>query len=263
MPLAIVIMAAGKGTRMKSDLAKVLHQANGRPVIEYVLEKSETLGPEKIVLIVGHQADKVKEATKHYPVEWALQEPQLGTGHAVMQAEGNLCSFRGDILILSGDAPLVNIATLRELIARHRMENAAATVLTACLHDPSGYGRIVRYGNSDTVSGIVEHKDASPEELLVREINSGVYVFRTDTLFSSLKQITNNNAQQEYYLTDVFSVCFEKGEKVCAFQTANADEIKGINTLEQLREAERLLLQEGLQSEMHQASGLMDDAEKS
>lgn len=241
MSLAIVIMAAGKGTRMKSDQAKVLHKANGRPVIEYVLEKSETLEPEKIVLIVGHQADSVKEATKKYPVEWALQEPQLGTGHAIMQAERPLHSFTGDILILSGDAPLVNITTLRNLIQSHRRENAAATVLTARLKDPSGYGRIVRSGQSNTVSKIVEHKDASPEELLVEEINSGVYVFRSDILFDALQQITNNNAQEEYYLTDVFSVCFGKKEKVCAFETANADEIKGINTVEQLREAESLL----------------------
>lgn len=248
MSLAIIIMAAGKGTRMKSDLAKVLHKANGRPVIEYVLEKSVHLGPEKIVLIVGHQSEKVKEATSNYPVEWAVQEPQLGTGHAVMQAEGYLGSFQGNILILSGDAPLVNISTLRNLIDQHHRENAAATVLTACLDDPSGYGRIVRHGSSNTVSRIVEQKDASPEELLVNEINSGVYVFRANTLFSALKQITNDNAQGEYYLTDVFSVCFRKGEKVCAFQTARADEIRGINTAEQLREAEKLLRPDTLYS---------------
>ena len=245
MSLAIIIMAAGKGTRMKSDLAKVLHKVNERPVIEYVLDKSEILNPEKIVLIVGHQAEKVKDATKNHPVEWALQEPQLGTGHAVIQAEEHLCSFQGNILILSGDAPLVNVSTLKHLIDRHRLENAAATVLTADLKDPSGYGRIIRYGDSNIVSKIVEHKDASPEELLVTEINSGVYVFKADTLFGSLKKITNDNAQQEYYLTDVFSVCFGKEEKVCAFRTANADEIKGINTVEQLREAEKLLLQGG------------------
>lgn len=241
MSLAIIIMAAGKGTRMKSDLAKVLHKANGRPVIEYVLEKSSALNPEKIVLIVGHQADRVKAATKKYPVEWVPQEPQLGTGHAVMQAKQSLLSFQGDILILSGDAPLVNISTLRQLIESHRMEHAAATVLTADLRDPSGYGRIIRNGKSNTISRIVEHKDASSTELLVREINSGIYVFRKDTLFNSLKKITNNNAQQEYYLTDVFSICFGNGEKVSAFKTANANEIKGINTIEQLREAEKLL----------------------
>ncbi len=241
MPLAIIIMAAGKGTRMKSDLAKVLHKANGRPVIEYVLEKSQSLGPEKTVLIVGHQSERVKEATKKHPVEWALQEPQLGTGHAIMQAEKPLHSFTGDILILSGDAPLVNTVTLRNLIESHRKENAAATVLTAMLKDPSGYGRIVRSGQSNTVSRIVEHKDASPEELLLEEVNSGVYVFKADTLFDALRNITNNNAQEEYYLTDVFSVFFGKGEKVCAYTTDNAHEIKGINTVEQLREAESLL----------------------
>ena len=242
MSLAIIIMAAGKGTRMKSDLAKVLHKVNGRPVIEYVLEKSTALAPDKIVLIVGHQADKVKEATANFPVEWALQEPQLGTGHAVMQAEEHLRSFPGDILILSGDAPLVSNSTLKDLIDNHRIENAAATVLTAHLENPSGYGRIIRYKNSNTVSKIVEHKDATPEELLVKEINSGIYVFKADILFRSLHQITNDNAQQEYYLTDVFSVCFGKGEKVYAHRTENADEIKGINTVEQLREAEKLLL---------------------
>ncbi|UZJ41075.1 sugar phosphate nucleotidyltransferase [Prosthecochloris sp. SCSIO W1101] len=242
MSLAIIIMAAGKGTRMKSDLAKVLHRVNGRPVIEYVLEKSTALVPDKIVLIVGHQADKVKEATANFPVEWALQEPQLGTGHAVIQAEEHLHSFPGDILILSGDAPLVSISTLKDFIDNHRTENAAATVLTAHLENPSGYGRIIRHKDSNTVSRIVEHKDATPEELLVKEINSGVYVFKADVLFRSLHQITNDNAQQEYYLTDVFSVCFGNGEKVCALQTENADEIKGINTVEQLKEAEKLLL---------------------
>ena len=241
MSLAIIIMAAGKGTRMKSDLAKVLHKANKRPVIEYVLETASALDPEKIVLIVGHQAEKVKHATKQYRIEWALQKPQHGTGHAVMQAEQSLRSFQGDILILSGDAPLVNVVTLRQLIDHHRKEHAAATVLTADLQDPSGYGRIIRNGESNGVSRIVEQKDASSEELLVQEINSGVYVFRAAVLFNSLKKITKNNAQQEYYLTDVFSICFGKGEKVSAYKTANADEIKGINTVEQLREAERIL----------------------
>ncbi len=251
MSLAIVIMAAGKGTRMKSDLAKVLHKANGRPIIEYVLEKSQTLDPEKIVLIVGHQADRVKAATKKYSVEWALQQPQHGTGHAVMQAEEPLHDFPGDILILSGDAPLVDITTLRRLIESHGAENAEATVLTADVTDPSGYGRVIRHNNSASVAKIVEHKDALPEELLVREINSGVYLFRADTLFSALKKINNNNAQGEYYLTDVFSICFDEGKKVTAFKTANADEIKGINTTEQLREAENILMRE---RELHGAN---------
>ena len=241
MPLAIIVMAAGKGTRMKSDQAKVLHKANGKTLIEHVIEKSKSLDPDSIVLIVGHQAEKVMEATLHHDVQWALQEPQLGTGHAVMQAEEHLGSFPGDIIILSGDAPLVSISTLNNLVESHRRENAAATVLTASLDNPAGYGRIIRRNNSSTVSKIVEHKDALPEELAVREINAGMYVFKAATLFDSLKKITNDNAQNEYYLTDVFSICFRNGEKVSAFQTADADEIKGINTVDQLREAEEIL----------------------
>lgn len=241
MSLAIIIMAAGKGTRMKSDMAKVLHEANGRPIVEYVLDKSVSLKPEKIVLIVGHQAEKVKKATATFPVEWALQEPQLGTGHAVMQAENALKGFTGDILILSGDAPMVRQTTLESLLESHRKENAAATVLSAELGDPSGYGRIIRHGDGGSVLKIVEHKDASGEELAVKEINSGVYVFRAGILFDALQSITNDNAQAEYYLTDVFSICFRKGLKVSAFKTGDADEIKGINTREQLLEAEKLL----------------------
>ncbi len=242
MALAVIIMAAGKGTRMKSDLPKVLHRANGRPLVQYVLDTALSLDPEKIVLIVGHQAELVKEATARYRIIAALQEPQLGTGHAVMQTESLLNDFNGEVLILSGDAPLVNAETLQELIAFHRSSHAAATVLTAELNDPTGYGRVIRELNSDHVLKIVEQKDASEQELVVREINSGVYVFDTRMLFDALGQINTNNAQKEYYLTDVFGICFECGQKVCAFKTDNPDEILGINTPEQLVEAERLLL---------------------
>jgi UDP-N-acetylglucosamine pyrophosphorylase len=241
MPLAIVIMAAGKGTRMNSDLPKVLHCANGRPVVDYVIEKSKALGPERLVLVVGHQAEKVREATKHHPVSYALQEPQLGTGHAVMQTEPLLEDFDGDVLILSGDAPLVTGTTLNALLDVHRSSRAIASVLTADLDDPSGYGRIIRNNGTDEVLKIVEQKDASPEERCVTEINSGVYVFDARELFSALHRITNHNAQKEYYLTDVFGICFSGGKKVCAFKVSNADEIRGINTPEQLREAEQLL----------------------
>ena len=242
MALAVIIMAAGKGTRMKSDLPKVLHRVNGRPLVEYVLDAALSLDPEKIVVIVGHQAELVKEATARYKIIAALQEPQLGTGHAVMQTKAFLNDFNGEVLILSGDAPLVNAETLRELIAFHRSRHAGATVLTAALNDPTGYVRVIREFNSDSVLKIVEQKDASEKELAVREINSGVYVFDTRMLFEALGQINTNNAQQEYYLTDVFGICFECGQKVCAFKTDNPDEILGINTPEQLVEAERLLI---------------------
>ncbi|KZK73637.1 MAG: hypothetical protein A3K90_08470 [Pelodictyon luteolum] len=243
MSLAIVIMAAGKGTRMKSDLPKVLHKAAGRALIEHVILKSESLKPDTIILIVGHKAELVRDAVRHFQVTCALQEPQQGTGHAVMQAEAALEGFRGEVLILSGDAPLFTEETLRTLISFHRETGAAATVLTADLHNPTGYGRIIRNTGTDSVRKIVEEKDASEEEKAVQEINSGVYVFNAHTLFSSLKEITTDNAQAEYYLTDVFGVCFQKGLRVAAWKTPNPDEIHGINTPEQLLHAERLLLQ--------------------
>ena len=154
MALAIIIMAAGKGTRMNSDLPKVLHHANGRPLIEYVLDTSLALDPDKVVMIIGHQAEKVKTAIERYGVSTALQEPQLGTGHAVMQAEDQLRDFEGEVLILSGDAPLVNIQTLKKLIVFHQSRYAAATVLTADISDPTGYGRVIRQENSDSVRKI-------------------------------------------------------------------------------------------------------------
>ncbi|NTV02721.1 MAG: NTP transferase domain-containing protein [Chlorobiaceae bacterium] len=241
MSLAVVIMAAGKGTRMKSDLPKVLHPANGRPVVEYVIEKSLSLEPESVVLVVGHQADLVRQATSRFPVSYALQQPQLGTGHAVMQTEPLLKEFDGEVIILSGDAPLFTGSTLRGLLEFHRSRNAVATVLTADMDDPTGYGRIIRNQGGEEVLRIVEQKDASDEEKAVTEINSGVYVFDARELFAALKGITNTNAQQEYYLTDVFGICFGKGLKVCAFKVGDPNEIRGINTPEQLREAELLL----------------------
>lgn len=242
MALAIIIMAAGKGTRMQSELPKVLHQVNKRPLVDYVLETAQSLDPEKIVLVVGHQAELVVNAVARFKVAVAVQEPQLGTGHAVMQTETELHNFNGEILILSGDAPLVNAETLKRLIAFHRSAEAVATVLTAQLDDPTGYGRVVREINSDSVLKIVEQKDASEEERALKEINSGVYVFNKRALFEALGQITTNNAQKEYYLTDVFAVCFGNKEPVCAFMTDNANEILGINTPQQLLEAERLLV---------------------
>ncbi len=244
MSLAVVIMAAGKGTRMKSDLPKVLHTANNRPVVEYVIEKSLSMEPQSVVLVVGHKADLVRKATERFPVSYALQEPQLGTGHAVMQTEPLLGGFEGEVLILSGDAPLFTTRTLRELLAVHRAGKAAATVLTAEIDDPTGYGRVIRNDDTDNVLRIVEQKDATDEEKAVREINSGVYVFDAQELFSALKGITNTNAQKEYYLTDVFGICFRQGKKVCAFRVDDPNEIRGINTPEQLREAEALLLTE-------------------
>ncbi|MFQ3597936.1 MAG: sugar phosphate nucleotidyltransferase [Chloroherpetonaceae bacterium] len=241
MSLSVLIMAAGKGTRMKSDLAKVLHVLNRRPMIHYVLDTAFALNPQKVVLIIGHQADSVKEATQSYCVEYALQSPQLGTGHAVMQAESALKDFEGDTMILSGDVPLTQAKTLMQLLETHRTKKAVATVLTAVLEDPTGYGRVIR-GEQGDVLKIVEHKDASPAELAIKEINSGIYVFNKQKLFDALKQISNNNAQGEYYLPDVFKIFFSNGERIAAVSATNFDEIRGINTPEQLKEAEAILL---------------------
>ncbi len=241
MALAVLIMAAGKGTRMKSELAKVLHALNARPMIHYVLDTAFALNPDKVVLIVGHQAEAVKEATKGYCVDYALQSPQLGTGHAVMQAESALSNFDGEVVVLSGDVPLTKVETLMQLLNTHRKKNAVATVLTAVLENPTGYGRVIR-GEQGDVLKIVEHKDASPAELAITEINSGIYVFNKQKLFDALKKISNNNAQGEYYLPDVFKIFFAQGERIAAIPAPNFDEIRGINTPEQLKEAEAVLL---------------------
>ncbi|MCS7012386.1 MAG: sugar phosphate nucleotidyltransferase [Chloroherpetonaceae bacterium] len=239
--LAIVVMAAGKGTRMKSDLAKVLHPLLNRPMIDYVLDAALQLSPKKVVLIVGHQAERVKQATAAFKVEYALQSPQLGTGHAVMQAEPLLSCFNGDVMVLSGDAPLITAATLQKLWAYHCKENAVATVLTAIVEDPTGYGRIIRSHSTSRIVKMVEHKDASPEERAVREINSGVYVFQKKPLFEALRCIRNDNAQQEYYLPDVFNIFLAEDLPVAALTTESPDEICGVNTPEQLQEAEAIL----------------------
>jgi len=239
--LAVVIMAAGKGTRMKSDLAKVLHPLLSRPMIDYVLETAQSLQPKKIVLIVGHQAEAVKEKTRYARIEYAMQEVQLGTGHAVMQAEEALADFEGNVLVLSGDTPLVTTATLQKLIEHHEKEQAVATVLSAHLDNPTGYGRIIRSADGKRIIKMVEHKDASPEERLVSEINSGIYVFKKRELFSALRCIKNDNAQKEYYLPDVFNVFLEQGLPITALVTESFEEICGVNTPEQLQEAENIL----------------------
>ncbi|NTW50944.1 MAG: NTP transferase domain-containing protein, partial [Chlorobiales bacterium] len=244
MGLAIAIMAAGKGTRMKSDLAKVLHPVCNRPMIEHVIETSQALHPDTIVLIVGHQAERVKEATEKFGVKFALQEPQLGTGHAVMQIEPVLKGFSGDIIILSGDVPLITKETLEKMLSLHRERGAVATVLTTTLDDPTGYGRVIRDASGQNVLKIVEHKDATEAERQINEINSGIYVFEKTALFDALSRIDNNNTQKEYYLPDVFKIFFAEGKKITALLSENFSEIRGINTVDQLAEAEAVLLKQ-------------------
>ncbi|NOX38118.1 MAG: NTP transferase domain-containing protein [Calditrichaeota bacterium] len=238
--LSTVILAAGKGKRMKSDLPKVLHPLNGRPMIHYVIDVAEAIGSEKIVLIVGHKKEMVMEATRERPVEYVVQEQQLGTGHAVLQTRPLFENYNGSILVLSGDVPLLQASTLKRLIDIHQKERPLATLLTANMEDPTGYGRIVR-DERGFVKQIVEEKDASPEIKQIKEINVGIYIFESQPLFETLPLIKNDNQQGEYYLPDVIKIYVDRGEKIAAVLTPDVEETHGINNVEQLRHAEAIL----------------------
>jgi len=241
--LAVVIMAAGKGTRMNNpNMAKVMYTINHRPMVDYVIDLAIQLRASKIIAIVGWKKETVIHhyAGSHKPVVFVEQSPQLGTGHAVMQAEDELSDFAGDILVLSGDVPLLRFATVSSLIAHHRAKEASATILTAILDEPTGYGRIIRRPDG-IVTRIVEQKDATEVERAEKEINSGIYVFNKKGLFESLKHIKPENAQHEYYLTDVFAYFWRHHYPVHAIKADDVREIQGINTPEQLEGARRLI----------------------
>ena len=241
--LNVIVLAAGKGTRMKSDLPKVAHPICGVPMVEQVLRVLDRLNPKpsSIYTVVGHQKTVVIDILKHRPnVTFVEQTEQKGTGHAVLQVKPFLSQTEGDSLVVCGDTPLISTDTLSTLITTHHHEGAVGTVLTTLLDDPSGYGRVVR--NADgSVAAIVEHKDATPEILKIDEINSGFYIFNTQKLFWALDQVTPANAQGEYYLPDVFKIFREHSMKVAAVITKNCNEVLGINTVEHLQAAERLM----------------------
>lgn len=241
-PLAIVIIAAGKGTRMQSPLAKVLHHLAGRPLVTHVLDAAQALAPQQIVVVVGHQAEAVQQVCTPYGVTCVRQEPQLGTGHAVAQAEPVLGDFSGDILVLYGDVPLLQPTTLRALRDEHQRQQAAVTVLTAALDQPTGYGRIVRDA-AGCLCRIVEERDASAAEKALREINSGVYCLRAPFLFPALHRVGRNNAQGEQYLTDVVAIAVADQCRVADVQVAEAQEVLGVNTPADLAQLETLLQQ--------------------
>lgn len=241
-PLAIVIIAAGKGTRMQSPLAKVLHPLAGRPLVTHVLDAAMALEPQQIVVVVGHQAESVRQICAPYGVTCVLQEPQLGTGHAVAQAEPVLGAFAGDVLVLYGDVPLLQPATLRALRAQHQRQQATVTVLTACLEQPTGYGRIVRDA-AGHLCRIVEERDASASEKALREINSGVYCVQAPFLFAALRRVGRSNAQGEQYLTDVVAIAVADGCRVADLAVGAAQEVLGVNTPADLAQLETLLQQ--------------------
>jgi UDP-N-acetylglucosamine diphosphorylase/glucosamine-1-phosphate N-acetyltransferase len=209
-------------------------------MVHYVIDLTQKLNSKRTILIVGHKRELVEEACVNLPVEFVTQEPQLGTGHAVQMTEPLLKDFNGDVLVLSGDVPLLTEQTLTDLAKVHNESSAAATMLTSELDDPTGYGRVIR-DESGFVKKIAEHKDASEEERRVNEINVGIYIFQAKKLFEALHNVDNNNVQGEYYLPDVIPMFIADGLIVNAVKTPNFDETRGINTIAQLKEAEDVL----------------------
>lgn len=226
-----IVLAAGKGTRMKSELSKLMHPIIDRPMLAYIIDALRAVNVERIVVVVGYQAESIKEAFPE--LEFALQEPQLGTGHAVMQCT-QLADADGDTLIINGDGPCIQPETLEQLYKDN--ENASLTLLSAVLEDGAHYGRIVRNENG-TVEAIVEAKDCTPEQREIREINAGMYCFKNRELFEYIKELKPNNAQKEYYLTDMVKILVSKGKTVNASIIEDRDEVMGINDCVELNRA--------------------------
>ncbi|MCB0702687.1 MAG: VOC family protein [Ignavibacteriae bacterium] len=244
MNITVAILAAGKGTRMNvPDLPKVLVPLNNKPLLGYVLETIENLNSSKTVVILGHEKEKVENylnQNNFSNIKTVVQEPQLGTGHAVDQTKSELVNSNSDILILCGDVPLLTLDTLNQFIEYHDVNKSSLTVLSAITNNPYGYGRIIR-DNNNNFARIVEQKDANELEKSVNEINSGTYIVKSELLFSALERVNNRNAQGEYYLTDIVEIIKNDGHKVMAYPTTNIDEIQGINSIDDLKLAEEKL----------------------
>ncbi len=240
-------MAAGEGKRMKSNLPKVLHKLGGKPMVEYVVQTAKNVGVEKTILVIGYKWEITQNSLLYLSdgafgkVEFVIQKEQLGTGHAVLQAKDHLSNFDGDILVLCGDVPLLSSNTVKRLLEEHRTKKAKATVLTARLEDPSGYGRIIR-NKEGMVERIVEDKDASADEKKVNEINTGTFCFDSKSLFSVLDKVSTGNQQGEYYLTDVLELLRKKNLPIWAVVATNSKETLGINSQEELEKMEKILL---------------------
>jgi bifunctional UDP-N-acetylglucosamine pyrophosphorylase/glucosamine-1-phosphate N-acetyltransferase len=240
-----VILAAGKSKRMQSETPKVLHQACGKPMIEYVLDAARRAGARRLVLIVGHKADMVRQALAHHPdVEFALQAEQLGTGHAVMCARELLQNQAGPVLVLAGDTPLLRAKSLTALLQTLQQQRAACVVGTAITENNAGLGRIVRDDNGE-FQRIVEQRDATPQEQAIQEVNTGCFAFDGPALFQALDEVRPENAQGEYYLTDCAEILKRQGRRVVAVSEFQMEEALGVNTQEQLAEVEAVMRSRG------------------
>ena len=250
--VSALILAAGKGTRMKSAHAKVMHEVFFRPMIHHVLEALAPLGAENIIVVTGHQAEKVEEACAVYEVIFVRQAEQLGTGHAVLAAEAALAKFPpGVVMILCGDSPLIRTETLQQMLAQHRAGSHQLTVMTTVVADPTNYGRII-LSDTDEIQAIVEEKDATPAQKKIQEINAGFYCVDRDFLFTALKNVGRNNKQGEVYLTDIIAIAHSAGRPVHRFFCRQAEETLGVNSRFELS-----LAHATLQKRFHRR--LMDD----
>lgn len=233
-----IILAAGKGTRMKSDLPKVLHPVCGKPMVLHIIDKLKNVGVQNIIVVVGHKAEMVKE-TIGDSVEYAIQQEQKGTGHAVMQA-APLLNKNGNTMIITGDTPLIEERTILSFLEKHILAESKGTVLTTKFDKPTGYGRIIR-NNDDDVIGIVEEKDADQDQKMIREVNTGIFCFENSSLIEGLPLLTTKNAQNEYYLTDMVSIINQRNEKFGSYMILNNEQVMGINDQEQLAQAEYIM----------------------
>ncbi len=240
MSLAVIILAAGKGVRMNSELPKVLHPILKKPMLRYVLDAARDMEPERIVLVLGHDSELVKEAVSDCPVDTVIQEPQLGTGHAVLCCEDAFRDFSGDILILSGDVPATGVSTLGEFMDSHVKNSADVSFISTLVEDPSGYGRVLRNAEGEVLR-IVEDKDATADEKKEKEINAGIYCVNSSFLWESLDGLDTENNQGEYYLPGIVNLCVSRKRGLQAFALSNPKEVSGVNSREQLGEAEKTI----------------------
>ena len=255
--LAIVILAAGKSTRMKSNLVKVLHPLMGMPMLSFLIETVKNIGSNKIVVVIGYQGGLVRERFKGEALTFVEQKEQNGTGHAVLCVREDLKGFTGDVLILCGDVPLIRKETIEEMIAVHRESNSKITVLTTKLNDPMGYGRIVR-GENGEVLRIVEEKDADDIEREVREVNTGIYCVKAEYLFETLIQVGRENKQSEYYLTDIVAISTGNKVNVMGFLAEDPFEVMGINDREEMAKANEVIKKRILVRLMKEGISIID-----